>query len=55
MNVNDNSVLDVLNMFIVSERLNKSEILQVVSLASISYDLKDLIDNLKWEKPRAKS
>ena len=46
MNINDNYVLDVLNKFIVSERLNKSEILQMVSLASISYDVSDLKDNL---------
>ena len=55
MNINDNYVLDVLNKFIVSERLNKSEILQMVSLASISYDLSDLKDNLKWETSRGKS
>jgi len=52
MNVNDNDVLDILNNFIVSERLNKSEILQMVSLVSISYDLNDLKDNLKWETSR---
>jgi len=52
MNVNDNDVLDILNKFIISERLNKSEILQMVSLVSISYDLNDLKDNLKWETSR---
>ena len=55
MNVNDNYVLDILNKFIVSERLNKTEILQMVSLVSISYDISDLKDNLKWEIPRGKS
>ena len=55
MNVNDNYVLDLLNRFIVSERLDKSEIIQMVSLASISYNLSDLKDNLKWETPRRKS
>ena len=55
MNINDNYVLDVLNKFIVSERLNKSEILQMVSLASISNDLSDLKDNLKWETSHIKS
>ena len=49
MNVNDNYVLDILNKFIVSERLNKSEILQMVTLVSISNDIRDLKDNLKWE------
>ena len=52
MNINDNDVLDILNKFIISERLNKSEILQMVSLVSISYDLNDLKDNLKWETSR---
>ena len=52
MNVNDNDVLEILNKFIISERLNKSEILQMVSLVSISYDLNDLKDNLKWETSR---
>ena len=52
MNVNDNYVLDILNNLIVSKRLNKSEILQMVSLVSISYDLNDLKDNLKWETSR---
>ena len=55
MNINDNYVLDVLNKFIVSERFNKSEVLQMVSLVSISYDLSDLKDNLKWETPHCKS
>ena len=55
MNLNDKSVLDKLNNFIVSERLNKSEILQLVSLVSISYDVSDLKDNLRWETTRSKS
>ena len=55
MNVNDNYVLDILNKFIVSERLNKSEILQMLSLVSISNDLSDLKDNLNWETSRVKS
>ena len=55
MNINDNYVLDILNKFIVSERLNKSEMLQMISLVSISNDLSDLKDNLKWETPRCKS
>ena len=55
MNINDIYVLDVLNKFIVSERLNKSEILHMISLVSISYDLSDLKDNIKWETSRTKS
>ena len=54
MNINDNYVLDMLNKLIVSERLNKSEILQMVSLVSISDDIRDLKENLKWEKSYAK-
>ena len=49
MNINDNYVLDMLNKLIISERLNKSEILQMVTLVSISDDLRDLKENLKWE------
>ena len=49
MNVNDDSVLDILNRHIVSERLSKNEILQLVDLVSISNDYIELKDNLKWE------
>ena len=49
MNINDNYVLDMLNNLIISERLNKSEILQMVTLVSISDDIRDLKENLKWE------
>ena len=49
MNINDNYVLDMLNKLIISERLNKSEILQMVTLVSISDDIRDLKENLKWE------
>ena len=49
MNINDNYVLDMLNNLIISRRLNKSEILQMVTLVSISNDIRDLKDNLKWE------
>ena len=49
MNINDNYVLDLLNNFIISERLNKYEILQMVTLVSISDDIRDLKENLKWE------
>ena len=49
MNINDKSVLKMLNQLIAIERLNKSQILQMVNLVSISNDICDLKDNLKWE------
>jgi len=49
MNINDNSVLEMLNKLIVINRLNKSQILQMVKFVSISNDINDLKDNLKWE------
>ena len=49
MNINDKSVLEMLNKLIVINRLNKSQILQMVNLVSISNDMNDLKDNLKWE------
>ena len=53
MNINDKSVLEMLNKFIVINRLNKSQILQMVNLASISNDINDLNDNLKWESSKS--
>ena len=49
MNINDNTVIDILNKLIVKDRLNKSQILKMVGLASISNDINDLMDNIKWE------
>ena len=49
MNINDKSVLEMLNKFIIINRLNKSQILLMVNLVSISNDINDLKDNLKWE------
>ena len=49
MNINDKSVLEMLNKLIVINRLNKSQILQMVNLVSISNDINDLKDNFKWE------
>ena len=49
MNINDESVLEMLNKFIAVDRLNKIEILQMVNLVSLSNDINDLRDNLKWE------
>ena len=49
MNINDKSVLEMLNKLIAINRLNKTQILQMVNLVSISNDIIDLKDNLKWE------
>ena len=54
VDINDASILDIINGFIASDRLNKNEILQLVSLASISNDLDDLKDNMKWESFNSK-
>ena len=53
MNINDKSVLEMLNKLIVINRLNKSQILHMVNLVSISNDIKDLKDNLKWESSKS--
>ena len=53
MNINDKSVLEMLNNFISINRLNKTQILQMVNLVSISNDFNDLKDNLKWESSKS--
>ena len=53
MNLNDDSVLEMINNLIASDRLNKKQILQIVNLASISNNIKELKDNLKWETFRS--
>ena len=53
MNINDKSVLEMLNKLIVINRLNKSQILQMVNLVSISNDITDLKDNLNWETSKS--
>ena len=53
MNINDKSVLEMLNKIIAINRLNETEILQMVNLVSISIDINDLKDNLKWENPKS--
>ena len=55
MNINDKSVLEMLNKLIVINRLNKTQILQMVNLVSISNDFNDLKDNLKWESSKSVS
>ena len=52
MNINDKSVLEKLNKLIAINRLNNSQILQMVNLVSLSIDINDLKDNLKWESPK---
>ncbi len=49
MNINDKSILETLNKHIAIDRLNKSQILQMVNLVSLSNDINDLKDNLRWE------
>ena len=49
MNLADPNVLEMVNGLIASDRLNKSQILQIVNLASISSNLKELKENMKWE------
>ena len=53
MNFNDKSVLEMLNKFIAINRLNKTQILQMVNLVSVSNDINDLRDNLKWENSKS--
>ena len=54
MNLDDPDVLEMLNRLIASYRLNKNQILQVVNLASISSNMKDLKDNMQWEHFKSK-
>ncbi len=53
MNINDKSVLEKLNKFIAIDRLNKNQILQMVNLVSLSNDINDLKDNLRWENSKS--
>jgi len=53
MNINDKCVLEMLNKLIAINRLNKTQILQMVNLVSISNDINDLKDNLKWESSKS--
>ena len=51
MNIKDKSVLEMLNKLIAMDRLNKNQILQMVTLVSVSNNINDLKDNLRWESP----
>ena len=53
MNINDKYVLEMLNKLIATNRLNKTQILLMVNLVSISNDINDLKDNLKWESSKS--
>ena len=53
MNINDKSVLEMVNKLIAINRLSKTQILQMVNLVSISKDINDLMDNLKWESSKS--
>jgi len=53
MNINDKSVLEMLNKLIVINRLNKGQILHMVNLVSISNNINELKDNLKWESSKS--
>mgnify|MGYP001247442259 FL=1 len=52
MNINDKTVLEMLNKLIAIDRLNKSQILQMVNLVSLSKDINELKDNFKWESTK---
>ena len=53
MNINDKSVLEMLNKIIAIDRLNKTQIIQMVNLVSISNDINDLKDNYNWESSKS--
>ena len=57
MNVNEASVLEMINRLIATDRLNKHQILQLVKLASISNSINELEEHMKWEscKPKYKN
>ena len=54
MNVNDASVLEMINRLIATDRLTKNQILQLVNLAAISNSINELEENMKWETLKSK-
>ena len=54
MNINEASVLERINRLIAANRLNQIQILQLVKLASISKNINDLQENMKWEPFKSK-
>ena len=55
MNIKDDDVLEMINNLIATDRLNKSQILQIVNLASISKSVRELKENMEWEKVSSKN
>ena len=55
MNVNDASVLEMINRLISIDRLNKNQVLQLVNLASISKSIYELEENMEWENIKSKN
>ena len=54
MDVNEESVLEMINRLIATDRLDKHQILQLVNLASISNSINELEENMKWETLKSK-
>ena len=54
MNINDSSVLEMINRLIATDRLNKHQILQLVNLVSVSNSIDELEENMKWEASKTK-
>ena len=54
MNINELSVLEMVNKLIATDRLDKNQILQLVNLASISKNINELEENMKWEYLKSK-
>ena len=53
MDIHDKFVLVMLNKLIAIDRLNKTQILQMVNLVYLSNDINDLKDNLRWESSKS--
>ena len=49
MNIRDKTVLETINKLIAKSRYNKFQVLQLVNLLSVSKDISELKENLKWE------
>ena len=54
MDVNDTNVLEKINTLIATNRLSRIQILQLVNLATISYNINELEENIKWETFKSK-
>ena len=54
MDINDASVLEIINNLIASDRLNQKQILLLIKLVPISNDIHDLKDNIEWENLNTK-